>query len=221
MLKRRCPFHLIDHLMLQRAVEILDRASRVPGAAGAGGGGRPRPASLDLAKVPGVAETLDRPPALAGPDREELLRRSVDRTPGRGAPSTTKTCRPSATRRAPLLDKSAGLNGSPRARPPTCSTFPPPAPLGRPRRRPRPDLRRDDAPRRPRPRPARRRPPHAPATSSRPRGHRRVRPGFARCFLRRRRSSRPEPLGPSGRGRRRSESPRQADEVAADGDHGE
>src|ERR687887_1188877 len=83
-LKRRCLFHWIGHPMLEREIEIV--ALRVPGipdrlaaqAAAFVQGLR----GLDLAKPPGVAETIDWAQALAALGRHELDARTVEETLG-------------------------------------------------------------------------------------------------------------------------------------------
>jgi MoxR-like ATPase len=83
-LKRRCLYHWIGHPALDREVAIV--RARVPGvperlareAAAFVGGLR----ELDLAKVPGVAETIDWAQALAALGEEELDAGVVDATLG-------------------------------------------------------------------------------------------------------------------------------------------
>ena len=83
-LKRRCLFHWIGHPTLEREIEIV--ALRVPGipdrlaaqAAAFVQGLR----QLDLAKPPGVAETIDWAQALAALGREDLDARTVEETLG-------------------------------------------------------------------------------------------------------------------------------------------
>jgi MoxR-like ATPase len=83
-LKRRCMFHWIGHPTLQREIEIV--LTRVPGvperlaaeAAAFVAGLR----GLDLAKPPGVAETIDWAHALAALGREELDASVVEETLG-------------------------------------------------------------------------------------------------------------------------------------------
>jgi MoxR-like ATPase len=83
-LKRRCLFHWIDHPTLEREIEIV--SLRVPGIphrlaaqAAAFVQGLRR---LELAKPPGVAETIDWAQALAVLGREELDARTVEETLG-------------------------------------------------------------------------------------------------------------------------------------------
>src|SRR3954469_19061433 len=83
-LKRRCLFHWIGHPTLEREIEIV--ALRVPGipdrlaaqAAAFVQGLR----QLDLAKPPGVAETIDWAQALAALGQQELDARTVEETLG-------------------------------------------------------------------------------------------------------------------------------------------
>ena len=83
-LKRRCLFHWIGHPTLEREIEIV--RLRVPGvperlaaqAAAFVQGLR----DLDLAKPPGVAETIDWAQALAALGREELDAETVESTLG-------------------------------------------------------------------------------------------------------------------------------------------
>ena len=83
-LKRRCLFHWIGHPSLEREIEIV--RLRVPGvperlaaqAAAFVQGLR----DLDLAKPPGVAETIDWAQALAALGREELDAETVESTLG-------------------------------------------------------------------------------------------------------------------------------------------
>src|SRR5206468_5793149 len=83
-LKRRCLFHWIGHPTLEREIEIV--ALRVPGiperlaaqAAAFVQGLR----QLDLAKPPGVAETIDWAHALAALGRHELDAEVVEQTLG-------------------------------------------------------------------------------------------------------------------------------------------
>jgi MoxR-like ATPase len=83
-LKRRCLFHWIGHPTLEREIEIV--ALRVPGipdrlaaqAAAFVQGLR----QLDLAKPPGVAETIDWAQALAALGRQDLDARTVEETLG-------------------------------------------------------------------------------------------------------------------------------------------
>jgi MoxR-like ATPase len=83
-LKRRCLFHWIGHPSLEREIEIV--ALRVPGIperlaaqAAAFVQGLRR---LDLAKPPGVAETIDWAQALSALGRDELDARTVEETLG-------------------------------------------------------------------------------------------------------------------------------------------
>jgi MoxR-like ATPase len=83
-LKRRCLFHWIGHPSLEREIEIV--SLRVPGIperlaaqAAAFVQGLRR---LDLAKPPGVAETIDWAHALTALGREELDARTVEETLG-------------------------------------------------------------------------------------------------------------------------------------------
>jgi MoxR-like ATPase len=83
-LKRRCLFHWIGHPTLEREIEIV--ALRVPGipdrlaaqAAAFVQGLR----HLDLAKPPGVAETIDWAQALAALGQQDLDARTVEETLG-------------------------------------------------------------------------------------------------------------------------------------------
>jgi MoxR-like ATPase len=83
-LKRRCLFHWIGHPTLEREIEIV--SLRVPGipdrlaaqAAAFVQGLR----TLDLAKPPGVAETIDWAQALAALGRQELDATTVEETLG-------------------------------------------------------------------------------------------------------------------------------------------
>ena len=83
-LKRRCLFHWIGHPTLEREIEVV--ALRVPGipdrlaaqAAAFVQGLR----QLDLAKPPGVAETIDWAQALAALGRQDLDARTVEETLG-------------------------------------------------------------------------------------------------------------------------------------------
>jgi len=83
-LKRRCLYHWIGHPSLEREIEIV--RARVPGvperlaAQAAGFVGRLR--ELDLAKAPGVAETIDWTQALLALGQEELDAEVVDATLG-------------------------------------------------------------------------------------------------------------------------------------------
>jgi len=83
-LKRRCLFHWIGHPTLEREIEIV--ALRVPGIparlasqAAAFVQGLRR---LELAKPPGVAETIDWAQALSALGRQELDARTVEETLG-------------------------------------------------------------------------------------------------------------------------------------------
>ena len=83
-LKRRCLFHWIGHPALEREIEIV--VLRVPGiperlAAQAATFVR-GPAGLDLAKPPGVAETIDWAQALATLGEEQLDAEIVRQTLG-------------------------------------------------------------------------------------------------------------------------------------------
>ena len=83
-LKRRCLYHWIGHPELDREIEIV--RARVPGvperlaAEAAAFVGRLR--VLDLAKLPGVAETIDWTQALVALGQEELEAGVVDATLG-------------------------------------------------------------------------------------------------------------------------------------------
>jgi MoxR-like ATPase len=83
-LKRRCLFHWIGHPTLEREIEIV--GLRVPGIPGRLAGqaaafvqGLRR---LDLAKPPGVAETIDWAQALAALGRQDLDAQTVEETLG-------------------------------------------------------------------------------------------------------------------------------------------
>ena len=83
-LKRRALFHWIGHPSLEREVEIV--RLRVPGSRSALRR-RPPPScvglrGLDLAKPPGVAETIDWAQALAALGREEIDAEVVEQTLG-------------------------------------------------------------------------------------------------------------------------------------------
>jgi MoxR-like ATPase len=83
-LKRRCLYHWIGHPTLEREVDIV--RLRVPGiperlAAGAAAFVRGL-RTLDLAKPPGVAETIDWAQALAALGRQELDAATVEETLG-------------------------------------------------------------------------------------------------------------------------------------------
>src|SRR5205823_5802949 len=83
-LKRRCLFHWIDHPTLEREIEIV--VLRVPGIpdrlAGQAAAFVQGLRQLDLAKPPGVAETIDWAQALAALGREELDAGVVEETLG-------------------------------------------------------------------------------------------------------------------------------------------
>jgi MoxR-like ATPase len=83
-LKRRCMFHWIGHPSLQREIEIV--LLRVPGVperlAAEAAAFVARLRDLDLAKPPGVAETIDWAHALAALGREELDASVVEQTLG-------------------------------------------------------------------------------------------------------------------------------------------
>jgi len=83
-LKRRCLFHWIDHPTLEREIEIV--VLRVPGIpdrlAGQAAAFVQGLRRLDLAKPPGVAETIDWAQALAALGREELDAGVVEETLG-------------------------------------------------------------------------------------------------------------------------------------------
>ncbi len=83
-LKRRCLFHWLEHPELEREVEIV--RLRVPGIpqrlAAQTAALVSRLRALDLAKPPGVAETIDLAAALAALDREELDAEVVEETLG-------------------------------------------------------------------------------------------------------------------------------------------
>jgi MoxR-like ATPase len=83
-LKRRCLFHWIDHPSLEREVEIVrlrvpEAAERLAAQAAAF---VQRLRTLDLAKPPGVAETIDWAQALAALGQEELDVELVEATLG-------------------------------------------------------------------------------------------------------------------------------------------
>ena len=83
-LKRRCLFHWIGHPALEREIEIV--VLRVPGiperlAVQAATGVRGL-RGLDLAKPPGVAETIDWANALTALGKEELDAEIVEQTLG-------------------------------------------------------------------------------------------------------------------------------------------
>src|SRR5438034_8828599 len=83
-LKRRCLFHWIGHPTLEREIEIV--VLRVPGIpdrlAGQAAAFVQGLRRLDLAKPPGVAETIDWAQALAALGREEADARTVEETLG-------------------------------------------------------------------------------------------------------------------------------------------
>jgi MoxR-like ATPase len=83
-LKRRCLYHWIGHPSLEREIEIV--RARVPGVperlAGEAAAFVQRLRELDLAKAPGVAETIDWTQALMALGREELDAELVDATLG-------------------------------------------------------------------------------------------------------------------------------------------
>ena len=83
-LKRRCMFHWIGHPGLQREIEIV--LLRVPGVperlAAEAAAFVARLRDMDLAKPPGVAETIDWAHALAALGREELDAVVVEQTLG-------------------------------------------------------------------------------------------------------------------------------------------
>ena len=83
-LKRRCLYHWIDHPSLEREVEIVrlqvpNVPARLAAQAAAFVQGLRR---LDLAKPPGVAETIDWAQALAALGRQDLDARTVEETLG-------------------------------------------------------------------------------------------------------------------------------------------
>lgn len=83
-LKRRCLFHWIGHPSLEREIEIV--ALRVPGIparlAGQAAAFVQGLRRLELAKPPGVAETIDWAQALAALGRQDLDARTVEETLG-------------------------------------------------------------------------------------------------------------------------------------------
>ena len=83
-LKRRCLYHWIGHPSLEREIEIV--RARVPGVperlAAQAAGFVARLRELDLAKAPGVAETIDWTQALLALGQEELDAEVVDATLG-------------------------------------------------------------------------------------------------------------------------------------------
>jgi MoxR-like ATPase len=83
-LKRRCLFHWIGHPTLEREVEIVRlRVPEVPGRLAAQTAAFVRGLrGLDLAKPPGVAETIDWAQALSALGREELDAAVVEETLG-------------------------------------------------------------------------------------------------------------------------------------------
>ena len=83
-LKRRCLFHWIGHPSVEREIEIVRlRVPGVPRALAAEAAAFVRGLrSLDLAKPPGVAETIDWAQALAALGRQELDAEVVEQTLG-------------------------------------------------------------------------------------------------------------------------------------------
>ncbi len=83
-LKRRCLFHWIGHPTLEREIEIVRlRVADVPERLAAQAAAFVRGLrGLDLAKPPGVAETIDWAQALAALGREELDAAVVEETLG-------------------------------------------------------------------------------------------------------------------------------------------
>jgi MoxR-like ATPase len=83
-LKRRCLFHWIGHPTLQREIDIVQlRVADVPERLAAQAAAFVRGLrGLDLAKPPGVAETIDWAQALAALGREELDATVVEETLG-------------------------------------------------------------------------------------------------------------------------------------------
>ena len=83
-LKRRCLYHWIGHPSLEREIEIVK--ARVPGVperlAGEAAAFVGALRELDLAKAPGVAETIDWTQALLALGQEELDAEVVDATLG-------------------------------------------------------------------------------------------------------------------------------------------
>jgi len=83
-LKRRCLYHWIGHPSLEREIEIVK--ARVPGVperlAGEAAAFVAVLRELDLAKAPGVAETIDWTQALLALGQEELDAEVVDATLG-------------------------------------------------------------------------------------------------------------------------------------------
>jgi MoxR-like ATPase len=83
-LKRRCLFHWIGHPTLEREIQIV--ALRVPGIparlAGQAAAFVQGLRRLELAKPPGVAETIDWAQALAALGRQDLDARTVEETLG-------------------------------------------------------------------------------------------------------------------------------------------
>src|SRR4051812_32419719 len=83
-LRRRCLYHWIGHPSLEREIAIV--RARVPGVperlAAEAAAFVAELRSLDLARVPGVAETIDWAQALAGLGEEELEAELVDATLG-------------------------------------------------------------------------------------------------------------------------------------------
>jgi MoxR-like ATPase len=83
-LKRRCLFHWIGHPTLEREVEIVTlRVPGIPGRLAAQAAAFVQGLrTLDLAKPPGVAETIDWAQALAALGRQELDAATVEETLG-------------------------------------------------------------------------------------------------------------------------------------------
>jgi MoxR-like ATPase len=83
-LKRRCLFHWIGHPSIEREIEIVKlRVPGVPGRLAAEAAAFVRGLrGLDLAKPPGVAETIDWAHALAALGRQELDAQVVEQTLG-------------------------------------------------------------------------------------------------------------------------------------------
>jgi MoxR-like ATPase len=83
-LKRRCLFHWIGHPSVEREIEIVKlRVPGVPGRLAAEAAAFVRGLrGLDLAKPPGVAETIDWAHALAALGRQELDAQVVEQTLG-------------------------------------------------------------------------------------------------------------------------------------------
>ena len=83
-MKRRCLYHWIDHPGLEREVAIVrlrvpEASERLASQAAAFVRGL---RSRDLAKTPGVAETIDWAQALAALGRQDLDARTVEETLG-------------------------------------------------------------------------------------------------------------------------------------------